>query len=641
MNKWVTPLFVILCFFLVCRSFAQQWGEYTLYAKQNSTTAYLIDTNNNVYHSWSFSSNAKTGYSTYLLPGGTILRTIARQGNQLNGPAMCGQFQKVDWNGTVDWDFVYSTSTYCSHHDICPMPNGNVLLICYEVKTPAQAIQAGCSQSITIWPEKIVEVQQTGTNTGTIVWEWHIWDHLCQNHDATKDNYVTSIVMHPELLNINYQTQKDWIHANGIDYNPLLDQIVFSSHNLNEIYVIDHSTTTGEAASHSGGNSGQGGDFLYRWGNPQVYQAGNASNKIFNVVHDAHWVPGNCPGAGMLVGFNNNGISNNQSSVDYVSPPYDGYNYSITPGSAFLPPTYTSRLGCNGHTNNMGNSQQLPNGNTLVCVTQSGLIYEVDPSGTMIWSKNVSGGSPMAFRYSACYVSGSTLTVEALASDDDICPGTEIQLNAIATGGSNYSYSWTSSPPGFTSTLQNPVVTPDETTTYTVTVTSEGCVATSSVEVIVFAVPNTPTIFESGDTLFSSLASGYQWFFEGILIEGAVSQFYIPEENGGYQVQVEDENGCLSDMSEIYYFINSWILDITGNESLVLIPNPVKTTFWLKGEMLKKEFEVWITDSMGRLILHAKNQTGFDFSKREDGIYHLFINDANGKIFSRKIVFIR
>ena len=55
----------------------------------------------------------------------------------------------------------------------------------------------------------------------------------------------------------------------------------------------------------------------------------------------------------------------------------------------------------------------------------------------------------------------------------------------------------------------------------------------------------------------------------------------------------------------------------------------------------KKEFEVWITDSMGRLILHAKNQTGFDFSKREDGIYHLFINDANGKIFSRKIVFIR
>lgn len=86
-------------------------------------------------------------------------------------------------------------------------------------------------------------------------------------------NYQTSIVNHPELLNINYLTQKDWLHCNGVDYNPILDQVVISSHNTNEWYVIDHSTTTAQAASHSGGNSGKGGDFLYRWGNPAAYQA--------------------------------------------------------------------------------------------------------------------------------------------------------------------------------------------------------------------------------------------------------------------------------------------------------------------------------------------------------------------------------
>ena len=100
---------------------AQQWGDYTLYSVKNGTSAYLIDTNNVTFHTWTFSSSAKTGYSSYMMPGGTLVRTVARQGNQLNGGAMTGQVQKVDWNGTVIWDYVHSSSTYCLHHDICPI----------------------------------------------------------------------------------------------------------------------------------------------------------------------------------------------------------------------------------------------------------------------------------------------------------------------------------------------------------------------------------------------------------------------------------------------------------------------------------------------------------------------------------------
>ena len=80
-----------------------------------------------------------------------------------------------------------------------------------------------------------------------------------QNANSAKNNYQTSIVNHPELLNINYLPKKDWMHMNGIDYNPMFDQIVLSAHNTNEFYVIDHSTTTAEAASHSGGRGGRGG----------------------------------------------------------------------------------------------------------------------------------------------------------------------------------------------------------------------------------------------------------------------------------------------------------------------------------------------------------------------------------------------
>jgi hypothetical protein len=175
--------------FLYGKSSGQQWNGYTLYATMNGTTAYLIDTNSTVYHSWTFPSTAQTGYSSHLLPGGVLLRSVKMSGVSFNGGPICGKVQKVDWNGNVIWDYVYSTTQYCTHHDVLGMPNGNVMVIAYERKTPAEATQAGSTSSIEMWPDKIVEIQPTGANTGTVVWEWKIWDHLVQNVDPTKDNY--------------------------------------------------------------------------------------------------------------------------------------------------------------------------------------------------------------------------------------------------------------------------------------------------------------------------------------------------------------------------------------------------------------------------------------------------------------------
>jgi Arylsulfotransferase (ASST)/Secretion system C-terminal sorting domain len=425
--KFNSTSFILAILLLVSGvSHSQQWGDYTLYSLQNSSNAYLIDTNSNVVKTWTFASTAKTGYSTYMLPGGSLIRTVARTGNSFTGGPICGEVQKVDYSGAVIWDYVYSTTNYCTHHDICPMPNGNVLLIAYERKTATEVTAAGCSQSIEMWPDKIVEVQPTGATTGTVVWEWHAWDHLVQNVNPTKANYQTSISDHPELLNINYNTQKDWMHMNGVDYNPILDQISFSSHNLSEWFIIDHSTTTAEAASHSGGNSGKGGDLLFRWGHPTNYSTTGTS--ILNVTHDAHWIPEGIPNAGYLVGFNNKGVSNSQSAVDQIIPPRVGYNYTKVAGSAYAPSTYTLRHACSGYSSNMGNSQQLPNGNMLVCMATLGLIYETNPAGTTIWSKSLTGACPQAFRYDTCYVNNPAPSIPVISQN-----GTQLESTVDAT----------------------------------------------------------------------------------------------------------------------------------------------------------------------------------------------------------------
>jgi hypothetical protein len=494
-RKTVTRILIFLFLFSVALSYGgQPWGDYTFYSPKNVNKAYLVDLNNNVYHTWTFASNAPTGYSSYLLPGGVVLRSVAKSGNYFTGGPICGQVQKVDWNGNVIWNYVYSTTAYCSHHDIHPMPNGNVLLIAYESKTPAEVTAAGCSQSITMWPDKIVEIQPVGADGGNVVWEWKVWDHLCQNYNPAKANYVTSIVQHPELLNVNYNTQKDWMHVNGVDYNEALDQIVFSSHNLNEFYVIDHSTTTAEAAGHTGGNAGKGGDFLYRWGNPAAYQAAGTTN--FNVVHNAHWVPADCPHAGYLCGFNNKGGAGQKNCIDLINPPINGYNYNITLGSAFQPSTYNWRHTYSGTpTQNEGHSQQLPNGNMLITISLQGYIYEIDSNQTVVWSKTISGGTTNARRYTACYVNGP-LSVTTTASSNQGCAGNSVQLNATASGGSTYTYAWTSIPPGFTSSLQNPVVIPTATTSYICTVTSGSCTGGDTVN---YTLTPQPTVNASAN----------------------------------------------------------------------------------------------------------------------------------------------
>jgi hypothetical protein len=476
---------------------AQQWDGLTLYSNMNTAVGYLLDTNSNVVKTWNFTGN--TGYSTHMMPGGTLVRTVMNQGNILMGGGVSGRIQKVDYGGTILWDYTYSSSTYVIHHDHCPLPNGNILVISYDVKTGTDVTAAGGTLNATVWSEKIMELQPVGANSANVVWEWKLWDHLVQDKDPLKPNYQSSIVNNPQLMNVNYALAKDWVHMNGVDYNPVLDQIVLSSHMLNEWYVIDHSTTTAQAASHAGGNAGKGGDFLYRWGNPAAYNA--SGTKVLNVTHDAHWIPDNCPNGGNLAGINNRGsvTTTTKTTADQAIIPRSGFNYTISPGSAYSPAAYSARKVGSGYTTNMGSAQEFPNGNHLICLATVGVLQEVDAAGNTLWTKSTAGSTPQSHRYSSCYINNPAPPQ----------PSISVVSNTLLTSTSASSYQWYKNGDPVSGAISQ-TYAPAQPGIYTVKTTdNNGCVDVyASAFSYTYTGPPPPPVDETGiseNSLYASL----------------------------------------------------------------------------------------------------------------------------------------
>jgi hypothetical protein len=404
-----------LMLLIAYHAIAQTYDGYTLYSPNGSTRTYLIDMNKNIVKTWTHSISG--GYATYLLEDGSIMRPALSSNSSLGGGGEAGIVQRVAWDGTLLWQYTYSSSTVRTHHDICPMPNGNVLLIAWESKTASQAVAAGSKTSSTFLPDHIIEVQPTGTYTGNIVWQWHMWDHLIQDYNSQKSNYGV-VADHPELFDINMASVTSgggWSHVNGISFDSTRNQIVFSSHNLNEIYVIDHSTTTAEAASHAGGTSGNGGDILYRWGCPSNYRA--SGTQVFKVVHSAVWIPDDLPGGGNIMAFNNRENQGTSMVVELV-PPIDGAGaYIRTAGTAFGPASPTwSYTASDFYSNHLGGCQRLPNGNTLIVESTSGYMFEVTAAGTRAWEYNPGGEIVRALRYPASYAGLKALGTAASQS---------------------------------------------------------------------------------------------------------------------------------------------------------------------------------------------------------------------------------
>jgi len=396
---------------------------YTLFSPLLSSTTYLVDMEGQVVHTWP--SRYPAGNGVYLLDNGGLLRGCRLPlGKMFAGGGIAGRVEEMDWDGDLVWEFEYATSSHWHHHDIEPLPSGNILMIAWEHKTREEALARGRDPEALdeegLWPDHIIEIRPTPPEGAKIVWEWHVWDHLVQDRDPGLPGYG-KVADHPELLDINADVRQkkafasaepdtsreeieklkalgyvaddeeetgpegplprwmrlDWLHTNAVNYDARLDQIAISMPKLNEIWILDHSTTTREASGHTGGKSGKGGDILFRYGNPLIHGRGGKDDRRLFEQHDIRWIPEGLPGAGNLTVFNNgnNRPGGAHSSVEEIRPFSTG-----GPVWSYTAPTRTDFF-----SSFISGAHRLRNGNTLVCSGEQGRIFEVTRDGRIVW----------------------------------------------------------------------------------------------------------------------------------------------------------------------------------------------------------------------------------------------------------------
>ncbi|MDH3244061.1 MAG: aryl-sulfate sulfotransferase [Saprospiraceae bacterium] len=423
-------------------------GDYLLFHPSAGTATYLMNRSGQILHQWSSELNCM---QSHLKVDGNLVRLerdpdfpVFAAGGQ------AGRLREYTWDGEMIWDFEYASDKFLTHHDFVIKPNGNILAIAYEVKTPEEAVAAGRDPNhiapAGLWPDKIIEIQPIYPTGGNIVWEWKMWDHLIQDLDPSKVNYG-ELAAYPRKININVfdphgpppppaeQIQQmikggiitananvdnwhsDITHTNAINYNADLEQIALSVPGYCEIWIVDQSTSTNEAATDEGGRWGHGGELLYRWGNPRNYGRGGPQDQVLYYQHDVRWIPDGTPGSGNLLVFNNDIPSGenklpgafaavmgagspdpqvsiadvgNYSAVHEIIPPTeaDG-SYSLPADEAFGPSipnwTYTAVDTFSFYSPFVSGATRLSSGHLLICSGAQGRFFQVNQEGEIVW----------------------------------------------------------------------------------------------------------------------------------------------------------------------------------------------------------------------------------------------------------------
>lgn len=285
---------------------------------------------------------------------------------------------ELDWDGNIVWEWGKQApgGKAGQDHDLARLPNGNTLILGYYPRIVPEISDEP------VRDQNIYEV----TPDGDLVWQWSAVDHRDQL-GITAD--MTGLLLDPRIRNRrtgllalnNMQPlgPNKWHRGGDTRFHP--DNILIDSRDGNFIAIIERSS--GDIVWLSGPNYPASQDMSKRkFVGPVPRPLDQTSGQ-----HDAHLIPDGYPGAGNILLFDNGGYSG--------WPPVYHFLWQATRILEIDPITLDIVWQYDASSSGdqvwsffsyfMGGARRLPNGNTLICETIHGRIFQVTPDGEIVW----------------------------------------------------------------------------------------------------------------------------------------------------------------------------------------------------------------------------------------------------------------
>lgn len=301
---------------------------YTVFTTISTHEAHLIDMMGEVVHTWSFldPEGDRTMWYVEMLENGNLFAVIHQL--TVDAPPFIfkgGVTMEVDWDGNTVWELEDAEQ----HHDATLLPNGNLLVLRSEPvpRSFAERVPGGLPVEADqeMWGDWVVERKLDGT----VVWEWHAWEHLDP----------TASTLNPQ------DSRNEWGHANSVDQMPD-GNLLISFRNINTVMIIDRDT----------------GDVAWQLGPPLLAQQHHASplgdSRVMIYDNGAHRLENGLPFSRVV-------------DVD-TETSFILREYSESPFFNFFSPFISG-------------AQRLPNDNTLITEGNYGRIFEVTAENEVVW----------------------------------------------------------------------------------------------------------------------------------------------------------------------------------------------------------------------------------------------------------------